>query len=205
MTTRTYYYARVSSRDQNLDRQLAAFRELGAGERDIITDKQSGKDMDHPGYTALKYTILRPGDTLVIKELDRLARSKAAIREELEYYREHRIRVKILDIPTTMIDFPEGQEWVAEMVNTILIEVLGTMAERERINTRRRQAEGYAAARAAGKKMGRPAIQRPEQWPTVYAAWRAGKLTAKAAMEQLGLKRTTFYALARRSGFVGEK
>ena len=198
MTARTYYYARVSSRDQNLDRQLAAFRALGADEREIITDKQSGKDTDHPGYNALKYTILRPGDTLVIKELDRLARSKTAIKAELEYYRANKIRVKILDIPTSLIDFPDGQEWVADMVNNILIEVLGTIAERERITIRRRQAEGYAAARAAGKRVGRHPTPQPAQWPEIYAAWQAGELTAKAAMERLGLKRTTFYAMAKR-------
>ena len=123
--TRTYYYARVSSRDQNLARQLEAFRVLGADERSIITDRESGKDLNRPGYMALKNTILRPGDTLVITSLDRLSRRKADIETELLWFREQHIRLKILDLPTTMTDFPAGQEWVADMVNNIIIEVLG--------------------------------------------------------------------------------
>ena len=138
--TRTYYYARVSSRDQNLARQLEAFRVLGADERSIITDRESGKDLNRPGYMALKNTILRPGDTLVITSLDRLSRRKADIETELLWFREQHIRLKILDLPTTMTDFPAGQEWVADMVNNIIIEVLGTMAEQERLRTRQRQA-----------------------------------------------------------------
>ena len=134
--TRTYYYARVSSRDQNLARQLEAFRVLGADERSIITDRESGKDLNRPGYMALKNTILRPGDTLVITSLDRLSRRKADIETELLWFREQHIRLKILDLPTTMTDFPAGQEWVADMVNNIIIEVLGTMAEQERLRTR---------------------------------------------------------------------
>ena len=193
---RTYYYARVSSKDQHLDRQLAAFRALGAQEREIITDKDSGKDMERPGYTALKTTILRPGDTLVVTSLDRLSRSKADIRAELDDFRRNHIRLKVLDLPTTMTDFPPGQEWVAELVNNIIIEVLGTMAERERIATRQRQAEGYAAAKAAGRKMGRPVLQKPEGWDEVYAAWQGGELTATQAMQRLGLKSSTFYRLA---------
>ena len=194
--TRTYYYARVSSRDQNLARQLEAFRVLGADERSIITDRESGKDLNRPGYMALKNTILRPGDTLVITSLDRLSRRKADIETELLWFREQHIRLKILDLPTTLTDFPAGQEWVADMVNNIIIEVLGTMAEQERLRTRQRQAEGYAAARAAGRKMGRPRLARPPQWPEIYAAWQAGELTAKEAAQRLGIGRSTFYKLA---------
>lgn len=132
MEKRTYYYARVSSAEQNLDRQLAAFIALGATERDIITDKASGKDLDRPGYQALRNTILRRGDTLVVKSLDRLSRSKADTKRELQYFRDAGIRVKVLELPTTMTDYPEGQEWIFEMVNNILIEVLGAIAEQER-------------------------------------------------------------------------
>ena len=120
MESRTWYYARVSSREQNLDRQLAAFAAIGAKERDIITDKESGKDLDRRGYTALKTALLRRGDTLVIKSLDRLSRNKADIKSELEYFKENSIRLKVLDLPTTMIDYPAGQEWVLDMVNNIL-------------------------------------------------------------------------------------
>ena len=109
MESRTYYYARVSSKEQNLDRQLAAFAALGATEREIVTDKQSGKDLDRRGYNALKSAMLRRGDTLVIKSLDRLSRNKADIKAELEYFKENGIRLKVLDLPTTLADYPEGQ------------------------------------------------------------------------------------------------
>ena len=127
MNSKTYYYARVSTTEQNLDRQLDIFHSLGAEDRDIITDKQSGKDLDRPGYTALKTTILRPGDTLIIKSLDRLSRSKLDIKNELQYFKDNNIRIKIIDLPTTMLDLPEEQSWVIDMVNNILIEVLSSI------------------------------------------------------------------------------
>jgi DNA invertase Pin-like site-specific DNA recombinase len=200
MDNRTYYYARVSSKEQNLDRQIAAFKELGAQEREIITDKESGKDLDRTGYQALKNAMLRKGDTLVIKSLDRLSRNKRDIKNELQFFKDNGIRLKVIDLPTTMMDLPEGQEWVFDMVNNILIEVLGTIAEQERETIRQRQAEGIAAAKQNGKKLGRPAITFPENWNEVYSAWRAGEITAKSAMEQTGTKRTSFYKLVNMMG-----
>ena len=196
MNSRTYYYARVSSKEQNLDRQIAAFLSLGAEERDIITDKESGKNLDRAGYQALKNAMLRRGDTLVIKSLDRLSRNKADIKNELQYFKDNGIRLKVIDLPTTMMELPEGQEWVFEMVNNILIEVLGTIAEQERTTIRQRQAEGIAAAKAKGKKLGRPAVAVPENWDDVYASWKNGEITAKEAMKRTGLKRTSFYKIA---------
>ena len=195
MESRTYFYARVSSKDQNLDRQIAAFKALGAADREIITDKESGKDLDRAGYQALKTTILRRGDTLVVKSLDRLSRNKADIHNELQYFKDNGIRLKVIDLPTTMMDLPEGQEWVFEMVNNILIEVLGTIAEQERTTIKQRQAEGIAAAKEKGKKLGRPALEFPSNWEKVYSSWKAGEITAKAAMEQTETKRTSFYKL----------
>ena len=197
MESRTWYYARVSSREQNLDRQLAAFAAMGAVERDVITDKESGKDLDRPGYTALKTTLLRSGDTLVIKSLDRLSRNKADIKNEQQYFRENGIRLKVLDLPTTMIDYPAGQEWVLDMTNNILIEVLSSIAQQERETIHQRQAEGIAAAKSKGKHLGRPALMIPPNWDQVYSSWKAGNITAKQAMEITGLKRTSFYKLAK--------
>ena len=191
MNSRTYYYARVSSKEQNLDRQIAAFLSLGAEERDIITDKESGKNLDRAGYQALKNAMLRRGDTLVIKSLDRLSRNKADIKNELQYFKGNGIRLKVIDLPTTMMELPEGQEWVFEMVNNILIEVLGTIAEQERANIRQRQAGGIEAAKANGKKLGRPALTFPANWDSVYASWKAGEITAKTAMELTNTKRTS--------------
>ena len=142
MDNRTFYYARVSGKDQNLDRQLTAFGTMGASAREIVIDKESGKNLDRAGYQALKNTILRKGDTLIVKSLDQLSRNKRDIKNELEWFKENGIRLKVIDLPTTMMDLPQGQEWVFEMVNNILIEVLGTIAEQERVTIKQRQAEG---------------------------------------------------------------
>lgn len=197
MKSKTYYYARVSTKEQNLDRQLAAFRELGADERDIICDKESGKDLDRPGYRMLRDYMLRPGDTLVIKSLDRLSRRKEDIKNELRHFHDMGVRVKIIDLPTSMIEVPAGQEWVLDMVNNILIEVLGTIAEQERETTLKRQAEGIAAAREKGVDFGRPKAEYPSDWAQVYVAWKSGGISARMAMERLGLKKTTFYKLVK--------
>ncbi len=199
MDSRTFYYARVSTKEQHLDRQLAAFKALGAEEREIITDKESGKDLDRPGYQALKSVILRPGDTLVVKSLDRLSRSKADIRNELQFLKDQGIRLKVIDLPTTMTELLEGQSWVFEMVNNILIEVLGTIAEQERMTIKQRQAEGIAAAKAKGKKFGRLAMKTPENWDQVYTSWRRGEITARKAIEMLHMKTTSFYKLVRKT------
>ena len=167
MNNKVFYYARVSSREQNLDRQLEAFKHLGADDREIITDKESGKNLDRPGYQALKTTMLRSGDTLVIKSLDRLSRNKNDIKNELQFFKENNIRLKVMDLPTTMMELPDGQTWVFDMVNNILIEVLGTIAEQERITIRLRQREGIDAAKLRGKHLGRPRCIMPENWDEI--------------------------------------
>ncbi len=196
MANRTYYYARVSSKDQNLDRQIEAFRKLGADERDIITDKESGKSLNREGYNSLKNVLLREGDTLVIKSLDRLSRNKYDIHKELRYFNENKIRLKIIDLPTTMLELDEGQDWIIEMVNNILIEVLGTIAEQERATIRQRQREGIDAAKQKGRHFGRPHKKLPENWDEVYLSWTKKEITAKKAMELTNLKRTHFYRIA---------
>lgn len=198
MENRTYYYARVSSKDQHLDRQLAAFAAMGATERDIITDKESGRDLNRSGYSALKTALLRRGDTLVIKSLDRLSRNKVDIKNELQFFKDNGIRLKVLDIPTTLIDYPAGQEWVLDMVNNILIEVLSSIAMQERETIRQRQAEGIAAARAKGKHMGRPRATTPNNWPEIVSLWRGGEITAAEAMRRTGISSSTFYRLIKR-------
>ena len=194
---KVYGYARVSTRDQNLDRQLKALADFGVEERDIVTDKESGKSLEREGYLMLKNHLLREGDTLVVMSLDRLSRNKSHIMTELEYYREHHIRVKILDIPTTLIELPEEQDWIFDMINNILIEVLAIIAEQERVRTLQRQAQGIAAAKEKGKHLGRPRASYPENWHEVYLEWTNGKITAKAAMNMLSLKRSTFYVLVK--------
>ena len=194
--SRVYYYARVSSGEQNLDRQLEAFTELGAEDKYIISDKASGKDIERQNYQMLRNELLRQGDTLVIKSLDRLSRRKSDIRKELEYYKNIGVRVKVLDLPTTMIDV-DGQEWIIEMVNNIIIEVLSSIAEQERKTTRKRQREGIDAAHKKGKYLGRPKATFPDTWQENYDIWRSGQITATEAMNRMGLKRNTFYKLVK--------
>ena len=195
MDNKTFYYARVSSREQNLDRQIEAFKKLGADEREIICDKESGKNLERSGYQALKNTMLRSGDTLIVKSLDRLSRNKTDIKNELQYFKDNNIRLKVIDLPTTMMDLPKGQEWVFDMVNNILIEVLGTIAEQERATIRKRQREGIDTAKAKGKHLGRPKLELPENYDAVIAKWRAKDITARQAMNMLGVSKSSFYKL----------
>lgn len=193
-----YGYARVSTVEQNTDRQIEALMQNGVEERDIIIDKASGKDLERIGYISLKEQLLRSGDTLVVKSLDRLSRNKSDIKNELDYFRNKGIRLKIIDLPTTMIELQEGQEWVVEMVNNILIEVMSSIAEQERKTIRQRQREGIEVAKKQGKHLGRPQTEYPLNWENIYEVWRKGEITAKNAMEQLNLKRTTFYKLVKK-------
>ena len=195
MDNKVFYYARISSVTQKFDRQFEEFKKLGASEREIICDKESGKSLDRRGYQALKNTILRSGDTLVVKSLDRLSRNKADIKNELQFFKDNGIRLKVIDLPTTMMDLPEGQKWVFDMVNNILIEVLGTIAEQERETILKRQREGIDAAKAKGKHLGRPRTERPNNWNTVIRQCQNNEITAKKAMALLGIKKSTFYAL----------
>lgn len=187
-------YARVSTTHQNTDRQIDALLEYGIDERNIIVDKQSGKDFNRVGYLALKNTMLRSGDTLVIKELDRLGRNKKMIKEELEWFKAHGIRVKILNVPTSLIDV-DGQDWVMDMVSNILIEVMSSIAEEERLKNHQRQAEGIDAARAKGVKLGRPTLKKPDNYDEVMQKVFSGELKAVEAIKLLGVGKTSFYKL----------
>ena len=195
MDNRIYGYARVSSREQNEDRQIEALKSFGVPEGNIIIDKASGKDIERVGYQYMKQQILRSGDTLVIKELDRLSRNKADIKRELEVFKDMGVRVKILDIPTTLTDFPPEQTWVLEMINAILIEVLGAIAENERNKIRTRQREGIAAAKKKNIRFGRPSKPLPDNWRDVLAEVRSGKRRPVEAMRELGISKSCYYRL----------
>lgn len=194
--SKVYGYARVSSKEQNLDRQI---EELKKFNKDIIlfTDKASGKDFERKEYEILK-RVVDGGDTIVVKEMDRLGRNKSMIKEELEYFSSKNVRVVILDIPTTTMDISSMDEGVAKemlkMINNILIEVLSTMAEAERKKIRQRQAEGIAIAKRQGKYKGREKIEVDEkEFEKVYQSWKDEEITAVKAMEILGIKKNTFY------------
>lgn len=193
-----YGYVRVSSPDQNPDRQILALLKYVKREN-IVVDKQSGKNMDRPGYNALKGIFgLRPGDVLYIVSLDRLSRNKEDIKKELAWFKENKIRLMILDLPSSMIQVPENQEWIIEMIQNILIEVLASMAEQERLMIRKRQREGIEAAKKKGKHLGRPYLKVPENFDEVYARWKSGEITARAAQKMLGMSSASFYRLVKK-------
>lgn len=165
---RIFGYARVSSREQNLDRQILALKEY-VDEQNILSDKSSGKNLERPAYQALKGALgLREGDTLVITSLDRLSRNKEDIKNELQWFQKKKVRLKILDLPTSLIEVPDGQQWIIDMIQNILIEVLASIAEQERITIRKRQREGIEAAKAKGKHLGRTKINRPIEFTKIY-------------------------------------
>ena len=195
MDNRIYGYARVFTREQNEDRQIESLTKFGVPDQNIIIDKASGKDTEREGYQYLKRQILRKGDTLVIKELDRLSRNKADIKRELEEFKTAGVRVKILDIPTTLTDFPPDQAWILEMINSILIEVLGSIAENERNKIRSRQREGIDAAKKKNVRFGRPPKSLPENWQEILAEVRCGNKKPVEAIHELGISRSYFYKL----------
>lgn len=202
--SKRYFYGRVSSKDQNLARQLASARKYKDIDR-VFTDKQSGKDFNRESYIEMK-EILEKGDEVVVHSLDRLGRNKEGIKEELAWFKEHGIIVRILDVPTTLIEYPEGQEWVMDMVNNILIEVLGAFAEQERENIRKRQREGIDAmpvdenGRRVSRKKGTPygrREKRPDNFEEVYARQQRGEISLREALDIAGVGRTRWYELAR--------
>jgi len=206
MAAKTYYYARVSSTSQNLARQIAAFKADGADDHDIIAEKKSGKDMDRPEYQAMKIHMLRPGDTLVVMSLDRLGRNKQAIKDELDYYKKHDIRVRILDLPTSNFKPAKGQEWILDMVNNIIIEVLASQAEQERLTIRKRQAEGIATAKAAGKYKGRQPLQLDEeQFQECYKMYMSREISKSEMAKKLGISRPTLDRHLRKRGLYTKR
>lgn len=208
--SKRYFYGRVSAKDQNLARQIERARQYKGIDR-IFKDKESGKNFERKDYQKMK-DIVEAGDEVIIHALDRLGRNKEMIKAELAWFKEHGIIVRILNVPTTLIEYPDGQEWVMDMVNNILIEVLGAFAEQERENTLIRQAEGIAAmpvderGRKISTKPGKEGRtygrkeKRPDNFEDILRRQRAGELTLKEALAEAKVGRTRWYELAREAG-----
>ena len=191
-------YARVSSTEQSLARQIMELRKY-VPEENIVTDKQSGKDLNRPGYQALKGVLgLRRGDVLVIKSLDRLSRNKEEMKQELQWFKDQGIQLRVLDLPTTMIQLEPGQEWIRDMVNNILIEVLSSIAEEERNLIHRRQREGIEAAKNAGIRFGPPDKGFPEEWESYYSRYKQGEIKRKYVLDKLGITADRFKYLKKK-------
>lgn len=192
-------YIRVSTKEQNLDRQIKTLLDLGVEERFLFIDHATGKKLDRPEYQLLKRAI-RPGDTLYVHELDRLGRRKQDVLNELKFFKENNIIVRILDVPTTLIDYDsygDTSKIIFDMVNSILIEVLSTMAEQEVFRLEKRQREGINAAKEKGVRFGRPCKPFPKNWEQVYKRWKDKEITAVEAMNAVGFSKTTFYKKVR--------
>lgn len=190
-----YGYIRVSSQDQNEDRQRIAMREKNVPEGNVYLDKQSGKDFLRPQYQALQKT-LKPGDLLYIMSIDRLGRNYEEIQEQW------RILTKIIGIDICVIDMPlldtrQGKDLLGTFIADLVLQILSFVAQSERESIKKRQAEGIAAARAKGVRFGRPPHPLPENYEAVCRAWHSKCLTLEQAATACNMPKGTFYSKAR--------
>ena len=192
----TYGYVRVSSREQNEDRQLIALKEVGLTGNVIFLDKQSGKDFNRPQYKKL-LRKLKKGDLLYVKSIDRLGRNYEEIQQQWRLLtKEKGVDIVVLDMP--LLDTRRGKDLMGTFLSDIVLQVLSFVAENERTNIKQRQAEGIAVAKAKGVKFGRPPLPLPDNFYEVHRAWRSKKLTLKEAANACNMPVGTFYGKARK-------
>lgn len=197
MQSKQFAYARVSSKDQNLDRQIKEFIDIGLDDRDIYIEKQSGKDFDRAVYQGLK-RHLREGDTLYIKSLDRFGRDKEQILNEWhEITKVIKAHIVVLDMPLLDTSKYSSVSGLESLVADIVLQLLSFFAEEERLKIKERQREGIAAAKSNGKKFGRPNMQYPQEWEQYYSEWKRHQITAVEMCRRLNFKKSTFYKLVR--------
>ena len=183
-------YIRVSSRDQNEDRQLIALKELEIPEKNIFIDKQSGTDFKRPKYRKMVRRF-KKDDLLYIKSIDRLGRNYAEILEQWRILTKDKgIDIVVLDMP--LLDTRRGKDLMGTFLSDIVLQVLSFVAENERTNIRQRQAEGIAAAKARGVRFGRPPSRLPDNFHEVYQLWKNGKITGTAAAKECNMPLSTF-------------
>ena len=186
-----YGYIRVSSVDQNEDRQLVALHGKGVADRNIFMDKQSGKDFDRPQYKRL-VKKLKPGDLLYVLSIDRLGRNYGEIQQQWRLLtKEKGVDICVLDMP--LLDTRQGKDLMGTFIADLVLQILSFVAQNEREFIRKRQAEGIAAAKARGVKFGRPPIPLPENFRAAHTAWRSKKLTLQQAADACHMKAGTFY------------
>lgn len=186
---KTFGYARISSADQNVSRQVEALTEYVIDERDIFIDKLSGKDFNRENYILLK-RILRAGDTLVIKELDRLGRNMDGIKQEWDYFLREKINVVILDMP--LLNTEKKSDLEKRLISDIVLSLLSYLAEKERQKIRQRQKEGIEIAKSRGIYKGRKRKEL-EEFNNVYQRWKKDQITALGACRELNISSPTFY------------
>ena len=190
-----FAYVRVSSRDQNEDRQLLAISDLHIPKKNIYIDHQSGKDFDRPAYRRM-VRRMKKDDLLYIKSIDRLGRNYEEIQNQWRFLtKEKGVDIVVLDMP--LLDTRRGKDLVGTFLSDIVLQVLSFVAENERTNIKQRQAEGIAAARLRGVRFGRPPKPLPSNFHSVYQQWRKGDLTVSSASEACNMSRTTFHRRAK--------
>ncbi len=190
-----YGYIRVSSRDQNEDRQLIAMANAGVPTRNLYIDKQSGKDFDRPAYKRMVGRI-KSGDLLYIKSIDRLGRDYEEIQNQWRILtKEKGVDICVIDMP--LLDTRRGKDLIGTFLSDIVLQVLSFVAENERANIRQRQAEGIAAARTKGIRFGRPPDPLPDCFPEFYEKWRSGKMSGSDAAKACRMPTSSFYYKAK--------
>ncbi len=197
MSNKVFGYARVSSKEQNEERQINAFKDFNIDERDIYVDKQSGKDFNRENYLILKH-ILRENDLLVIKSIDRLGRNYNMIIEEWKDITKN-IKADIVVIDMPLLDTRNNKDLLGTFISDLVLQILSYVAEQERSFIKLRQKEGIENALKKGVKFGRPKIEKPSNYDEVMSKWKDKKIKSKEAMELLGLKNNTFYNLIKNS------
>ena len=193
----TYGYVRVSTQEQNETRQLTAMREFGVEEKNIIVEKLSGKDFCRPRYLRL-VRRLQEGDVLVVKSIDRLGRNYEEILDQWGVItKERKAAIVVLDMP--LLDTRQGRDLTGTLIADIVLQLLSYVAQTERENIRRRQAEGIAAAKAKGVRVGRKCHALPDSFEELRQAWRSKRISLAAAAKLCGIPRSTFYDAALRA------
>ena len=196
MKNKIFGYARVSSKEQNEERQIVAFKEYDIDERDIYIDKQSGKDFNREQYNILKH-ILRENDILVIKSIDRLGRNYNMIIDEWKDIKKN-IKADIVVIDMPLLDTTKNKDLLGTFISDLILQILSYVAEQERTFIKQRQKEGISTAMNKGIKFGRPTIEKPQNYDIVVSKWKNKEIRTKEAIEQLGLKPSTFYNMVKK-------
>jgi len=199
----TFGYVRVSSADQNEDRQMITMNEYGIPPNRVFTDKQSGKDFERQAYKSLVENLM-PGDLLYIKSIDRLGRNYDEIQNQWRILtKERRVDIVVIDMP--LLDTRRDKDLLGTLIADLVLSLISFVAQSERENIRQRQAEGIAAGKARGVRFGRPVKTPPENFGALVKLWKHGNLPLSLLLEATGLRKTTFYRRVREFQAAGKQ
>lgn len=191
MESKVYGYIRVSTREQNIERQLISLRDAGIADKNIFIDKQSGRNFQRPAYARMMKRI-REGDLLIVKSIDRLGRNYQEIMEQWRIItKEKKADIRILDMP--LLDTTKTKDLLGTFISDVILQLLSFVAENERDNIRQRQAEGIAAAKARGVRFGKPMIPMPDNFPELYVRWEVNDISINELARLCNMGRSTMY------------